>query len=139
MFRRDQRFPISTGPITIALRTALSATAYSAGLSVGAKLPQTLTRRMVTVRDDGGSTAGRIQSRRQGVNVWADNPVDAEKIALEIIHIAESVIPDGSVVSGTSGFVGPYEVDDDVPFVVGGKNLTHFFVSFIADVKAYNA
>lgn len=94
---------------------------------------------MVTVRDDGGPTLGRIQSRRHGVNVWADNPVDAEKIALEIIHIAESIIPNGVVISGTSGFVGPYEVEDDVPFVVDKKNLTHFFVSFIADVKAYNA
>lgn len=139
MFRRDQRFPISTGVIVAGFTTGLAASPFSAGLIVGGKLPNVLTRRMVTVRDDGGGTVGRIQSRRQGVNVWADSPTDAEKIAFECIHIAELTIPDGSVIAATSSFVGPYQVDDDVAYVVGGKSLTHYFFSFVADVKASNA
>lgn len=137
MWRRDQRFPIVSGSILEAFRDGLSA--YSDGLSTGTKVPDTKTRRMVTVRDDGGTAAGRIQPRRQGVNVWADDPVEAEKIALEVIHIAEKVLPDGVVIAATSGFVGPLVVDDDVPYIVGGKTLTHYFVSFVADVKASNA
>lgn len=137
MWRRDQRFPIVSGTILEKLRSGLSA--YSDGLSTGTKVPEVQTRRMVTVRDDGGNTAGRIQSRRQGVNVWADDAVEAETIALEVLHIAEKALPDGVVIAATSGFIGPYEVDDDVPYIVGSKSLTHYFVSFIADVKASNA
>lgn len=139
MFRRDQRFPISTGVIVAALDTGLVAASWGTGLTVGAKVPKTKTARMVTVRDDSGAVSGRVQSRRQGINVWADSSVDAEKIALEVIHIAEMSLPTGATIAATSGFIGPYEVDDDVPYVVGGKTLTHFFVSFIADVKASNA
>lgn len=144
MFIRDQRYPISDGLIVTTLRTELTALWTAVGLSVGTKLPATKTRRMVTVRDDSGAAEGRVQSRRQGVNVWADDPIDALNMALDVVHIAESVLPGeklaGSVaIAATSGFVGPQEVDDDVPYVVGTKNLTHYFVSFIADVKAFNA
>lgn len=142
MFIRDQRFPISDGVIVTTLRAALVAKWTATGLTVGTKLPTTTkTRRMVTVRDDSGTAVGRVQPRRQGINVWADDPVDALNIALDVIHIAESALPGVKlagqvVIAGTSGFVGPQEVDDDVPYVVGNKNLTHYFVSFIADVKA---
>lgn len=137
MFIRDQRFPISTGVIVAAFQAGLAA--YSSGLTVAGKVPATPTRRMVTVRDDGGNTSGRVQSRRQGVNVWADSAVDAATIAFECIHVAELSLPTGQIIAATSGFVGPYEVDDDVPYVVGGKSLAHYFFSFVADVKASNA
>lgn len=137
MWRRDQRFPIVSGTILEKLRAGLAT--YSDDLSTGTKVPEIKTRRMVTVRDDGGTAAGRIQPRRQGVNVWADDPVEAETIALEVIHIAETDLPDGQIIARTSGFIGPLMVDDDAPYIVEGNTLTQYFVSFIADVKAFNA
>jgi hypothetical protein len=135
MFIRSQRFPISDGVITAALRSGLETT-WGTGLTVSRQLPAVKTRRMVTVRDDSGTATGRTQPRRQGVNVWADDPVDAINIALDAMHICQTDLPTGSIVSATSEFSGPYEIDEDVPFVVGQKNLTHYYFIFTATVKA---
>jgi len=140
VFIRDQRYPISDGVIVSTLRSELAAD-WATGLTVGTEFPTNKTRRMVTVRDDSGAAVGRVQPRRQGVNIWADSPVDALNLALDVMHIAESVLPGTklagvTIIAGTSGFVGPQKVDDDIPYVVGNKTLTHYFVSFIAATKA---
>lgn len=136
MFIRSQRFPISGGLILDVVRSELSGIWGANGLTVTRKRPEAMTRRVVTVRDDSGTTVGRVQPRRQGVNVWADDPVDAIQIALDVLSIAEKDLPNGTLISGTHDFVGPYEIDDDTTIEVDGKILTHYFVSFVADVKA---
>lgn len=144
MFVRSQRFPITDGVIVTTLRTALTAKWGATGLTVGTKLPATKTRRMVTVRDDSGTATGRTQPRRQGINVWADDPVNALDMALDVIHFAEELLPGAklagvTIISATSGFVGPQEVSDEVPYIVDGKNLTHYYVAFVATTKALAA
>lgn len=144
MFIRNQRFPISDGAIVTTLRSALTAKWTATGLTVGTALPVPKTRRMVTVRDDSGSASGRTQPRRQGINIWADDPIDALNMALDVVHIAEALLPGVkvagvTVITATSGFVGPQQVDDDTPYTVGSKNLTHYFVSFVATIKAASA
>jgi hypothetical protein len=136
MLIRDQEFPISDGPIVAAIRAAFVAKGWGTGLSSGTVLPATKTRRMFTVRDDGGTAVGRTQARRQGVNLWSDDPVEVKLMGLEALRVAQFVLPTGSVIAATSGFFGPVPIDDDVPYVVATKPLHHVFVSFVADVKA---
>jgi hypothetical protein len=141
MFIRSQRFPISDGEIVGVLRAGLAGTWGAAGtLTVQTKLPATKTRRMVTVRDDSGLAVGRTQARRQGVNVWADTAVDALNLALDAMHICQADLPDGDIISAADRFTGPYEIEDDVPYVVQvsgvSKSLSHFYFTFIATVKA---
>lgn len=136
MFIRSQRFPISTGSLVSIGRAGLIARGWSAtGLTVQGERPEQATRRMVTVRDDGGAQLGRIQSRRQGVNVWADSAVDAENMSLDLISAYEAS-PNGNPITRCYGFSSPVKVPTDAPIVVGGKNLTNFYFAFIADVKA---
>lgn len=135
-FIRSQLYPISDGVIIAAIKAAFVSKGWGTGLWVATYLPETKTRRMVTVRDDSGTAAGRIQPRRQGINIWSDDLVEAKRMGLEMIRVAEMDLPKGDFIATTRGFVGPYEVDDETPFVVSGKSLYHVFVSFIADVKA---
>lgn len=135
MFIREQRFPISDGAIVTALRAGLADT-WSTGLTVGTETPKTATRRMVTVRDDSGLAVGRVQARRQGINVWAESDVAAQNLALDAVHICQSDLPTGPVIAATSQFAGPFKIDDEVPYVVGGDNLAHYYFTFVADVKA---
>jgi hypothetical protein len=141
MLVRSQRFPISDGEIVSALETGLAASWGAAGtLTVRTKLPETKTRRMVTVRDDSGLAVGRTQPRRQGVNVWADTSVDALNLALDAMHICETVLPDGYIIAAADRFTGPYEIQDDVPYVVQvsgvSTSLIHYYFTFVATVKA---
>lgn len=133
---RSQRFPISDGIIVASLKAGLTTIWGATGLTVQQKLPATKTRRMVTLRDDSGTAVGRTQPRRQGVNVWADSAADAINVALDAIHICQTTLPTGTVISATDQFAGPYEIDDDPQYTVGGKNLTHYYFTFVATVKA---
>lgn len=131
-FVSDIRFPISDGVIVAALKAGL-AVKWGAGLSGGTKLPGTKTRRMFTVRDDSGPQEGRLSRRRQGVNIWADSPVDALNMALDAMSICR-LLP-GGIITATDSFSGPVEISEDTPYVVGGKDLTHYFFAFRASVK----
>lgn len=136
MWVRDQRLPISSGSIVGALKAGLTAGGFGANLSGGTKLPTTKTARMFTVRDDSGPVQGRVQRRRQGVNVWAPDPVEAEKMALEGVRICQAVLPGSGPIVATSDFAGPFEIPEDTPYVVGGKNLTNYYFSFVCSVVA---
>lgn len=137
MLRRSQRFPISDGTIVTTLRDGL--TTWT-GLTVGTDVPEVKTRRMVTVRDDSGLATGRVQPRRQGINVWADSDVDALNIALDAMHICESDLPTGGIVAAAGQFTGPFRIPEDTPYTaeVAGetKPLTHYYFTFVATVKA---
>lgn len=134
MFIASVRFPGTDGVLVSALRAGLVARSW-AGVTVSQKLPATKTARMVTVRNDGGLQDRSTQNRAYGINVWADSSVDAENIALDCMADLR-VLPTGSPFAATGEFSGPYEVPEDVPFVVGGKNLAHYYFSFVATVRA---
>ncbi len=141
MWIRSQRFPISDGLIVAALRSGLAGTWGAAGtLTVGTTVPATKTRRMVTVRDDSGLAIGRVQPRRQGINVWADSSVDALNLALDAMKICESALPTGVVIVAANQFTGPYLIEEDVPYTVPvsgvTKSLVHYYFTFILSVKA---
>lgn len=121
-------YPPTTGKLCAVLRAALTASplAYASGVTVGPELPATKTARMVTVRDDSGPDDGVQTRRRQGVNVWASTPGDAENLALLCMAIFRAC-PDGKPITATDSFSGPFSIADDPPYVVATKNLTHYF------------
>ena len=124
---------IADGVIRIALETGLIAADWGSGLSVGRKLPAVHTRRMVTIRNDGGP-AGRQSQRRYGINVWADDSYECEQIAGECSLILRK-LPGTGMVTATDNFVDPVEIDDDPPFTIGGKDLFHFYFPFRATLR----
>lgn len=131
MWIADVRFPIVTGPIVTFLRSELAAWAT---LTVQARRPATMPKRLVTVRDDGGPDDGTKMSTRLGINVWADDPNDAENLARDAMRALRTLPGTGSF-KATSGFSGPSEVDDEPAFTFDGETLTHFFFSLSAVVK----
>jgi len=134
MLVREIRFPITDGVIVSALKAGLLARGWAAtGLTVQPKLPATKTRRMVTVRNDGGLQDGAVQGRGYGINVWADTSVDAENLALDCMAILRGI--PSAVIPATSEFSGPFQVEDDPEYVVASKNLTHYYFSFTATVR----
>lgn len=128
-------FPITTGVVVAAFKAALSSSErpYTSGVVVQPKLPTGTARRsrMVTVRDDSGPDDATQTRRRQGVNVWAESSVYAEKLALFLMAAARAM-PDGNPVTATDSFSGPFEVVDDASdlLTVGNTTLSHFFFTF---------
>lgn len=125
--------PIVDGIIVAAFRAGLIAAGWGTGLTVQRKLPDPFTARMVTVRNDGGP-AVRQSLRRFGINVWADDSLDAEKIAGECSLIARK-LPGTSPFAATDSFVDPVEIEDDPAFTVANKTLTHFYFPFRATLR----
>lgn len=131
----EVEFPITTGVVVAAFKAALTASerSYTSGVVVQPKLPTGSARRqrMVTVRDDSGPDDGVQTRRRQGVNVWAETSVNAEKLALFLMAAARAM-PDGEPVTATDSFTGPFEVVDDASdlLTVSNTTLSHFFFSF---------
>ena len=133
----DALFPITDGVIVSALRAGFvsAARSYSSGVSVARKLPDVRTARMVTVRNDSGPEEASQSRRRYGFNVWADDSVDAESLALLAMAVLRK-IPNGNPVTAVDQLSGPYEVDDDPQMTVGNKNLTHFYFTARVSVRA---
>lgn len=121
-------YPPTTGKLCAVLRTALTASplAYASGVTVAPELPATKTARMVTIRDDSGPDDGVQTRRRQGVNVWASTAGDAENLALLCMAVFRKCA-DGAPITATDSFSGPFSIADDPKYVVGTKELTHFF------------
>lgn len=132
--RRDIEFPISDGILHAALRVGLIEKGWGTGLTVQPKLPATKTRRMVTGRNDSGPQEGRISFRRYGFNWWADDPVEAQNMALDGMSVLR-LLADGDPIAAVDQFAGPFEIDDDSPYEVGSKVLTHFYSTCRVAVK----
>lgn len=133
------RFPITDGLVVAGLKAGL--TAWSP-VTVRGKLPagnaaDPFTRRMVTVRNDSGPQESVLSRRRYGINVWADSSTDAENIAHDAMAVLRQ-LPTGQPITTTDQFSGPYEIPEDVPLVVGSKNLTHYYFAFRLSVRATN-
>ena len=131
MFRFAVLFTISDGEVVSNLKAGL--TAWS-GLTVQPKLPTTMTKRVITVRNDGGPQEFSRSLRRYGINVWADDSVDAENLALKAMQVLQG-LPDGSPFLSVGSFSGPFEVNDDPAYTLGSKSLTHFYFTFQGTVK----
>ena len=129
-------FPITDGVIVSALRAgfASAALSYSSGVTVARKLPDAHTARMVTVRNDSGPEESTQSRRRYGFNVWADDSVDAEKLALLAMAVLRR-IPNGQPITAVDQLSGPFEVDDDPQMTVNNKNLTHFYFTARVSVR----
>ena len=125
----DVLFPVADGAVVSRIRSEL--TAWS-GLVVQRQRPTVMPKRLVTVRNDGGPVEDVRSLRRYGVNVWADDPLDAEKIALAAMRACRARM--GPVVH-TDQFSGPYEIPDDPAFTFAGKTLSHFYFTFRAVVR----
>lgn len=123
-------FPITDGLVvaTLADGFATAPTPFP-GVTTQRLLPAAKTRRMVTVRNDSGPEEATQSRRRYGVNVWADSSVDAENIALTGMAAVRKM-PNGQPVTLVDQLTGPFEIEDDPPYVVGGLNLTHFYFTF---------
>jgi hypothetical protein len=91
-----------------------------------------MPRRLVTIRNDSGPAEDVRSLRRYGINVWADDSLEAEKIALDAMKACRARM--GPVVHADE-FTGPYEVSDDPAYTVAGKTLTHFYFAFRATVR----
>jgi hypothetical protein len=140
-FVRSQRLQNSNGVIVNTLLDGLEDS--TADLWVGTKLPDVKMARMVTVRNDGGLIVGRVAGSGQGINVWADDELDALNLALDCMTICQRDLPGARVdesgpviIAATREFSGPFEVNDDVPYIVDDKTLTHYYFAFTADTKA---
>jgi len=130
----DIRFPISDGTIVAAIKAGLTADGWGTGLNGGTELPDTLTARMFTVRDDSGPQVGSVSRRRQGVNVWAVGSVDALNMALDAMSACR-LLPDGGPIAAAVNFTGPYLIPEDAPLTVNGDILTNYYFTFVCWVK----
>lgn len=132
MFIAEARFPIVEGDILAAFRGELA----WATLTVQLKRPETMPKRLVTLRDDSGPQAMSTALQRKGVSVWADTFVDSKNLALDVMAIARRLPLLVGPVKAAAEFVGPYEVEDDPGFTFGTSPLTHHYFAFAVTVKA---
>ena len=126
----DIVYPASTGPTVRATRAFLTAKGWT-GVTVQPKLPTTMTARMVTVRDDGGTGRDGVSRRRHGFNIWANDPVTAQNLAIAVATGCRGALRATEVTD-------PIDVTDDTDerTLVAGKPLTHYFVSAVLVVRA---
>lgn len=132
MQAHDITFPSSTGIVVRGIRAFLTAASWTS-VTTQPKLPDTKTARMVTVRDDGGTPRNGISRRRHGFNIWADDPVDAENLAIAVADCCRASFAAVEVSD-------PVEVTDatDDAMTVSGKPLSHYFVSAVLVIRASN-
>lgn len=131
MFRPAIVFPITPDKIVLDLMES-SLSAFSAGLTVQPKRPDPMTRRVVALRNDGGTRTNQAL-RSYGVNVWADSLVDAFKMC-EAIQTGLLQLASTPPFTRVDQFSDPVEIDDDELFTVtvSGvvKNLAHVYFVF---------
>lgn len=98
------------------LRTALAARveSYTTGVKVSNAVPSNRPDRLVTVRRDGGSATGVLDTARLGVNVWARTEQDAADLARLTAALLWSLPGDGVCVRMTQ-VAGPSPVPDAQP------------------------
>ncbi|KTS90674.1 hypothetical protein NS183_07765 [Microbacterium testaceum] len=127
MQANDITYPPTVGPIVHGLRDHLD------GVTVTPKRTVNPTELMVTVRDDGGTGRDGVSRRRHGFNVWANTPVGAQNLAVSVADYCRSVLRAVEVSD-------PIDVTDetDETTLVGGKSLTHYFLSAVIPVRALN-
>lgn len=132
MQAHDITFPSSLGPVVRGVRDYLTGTAWT-GVTTQPKLPATKTARMVTVRDDGGTPANGLSRRRHGFNIWANDPVTAENLAIAVADCCRASLAALEVSD-------PIDVTDDTDTrtLVAGLPLTHYFVSAVLLIRASN-
>lgn len=94
-----------------------------------------MTRRVVTLRNDSGPQEGVQSFRRLGVNVWADNSLDAERITIDAMRLCRLLPRNVDGITSADSFSGPFEIEDDPQYTVATKDLFHFYFAFRVGVK----
>ena len=133
MLRANYRFPIVSGDMLAEYRAGL--TSWSS-LSCVPKRPETMPKRLLTLREDAGPDRNGVALWGYGGNVWADSELDAKNIALDAVAVTLTIPGRVPGVKAIRDLVGPYEVADEPAFTFGKKPLFHFYFSFDAVVKA---
>ena len=128
-------FQVTDGLIVAALRDTLTDAGWADGLAVHRKRPNKMTRRVVTLRNDGGPTVGVRGVRRHGVNLWADDPVDCECMALDAQRGLRVRLPGLGSITATGAYTLPIEIEDEPAYTVGTTDLAHFYFAFDATVR----
>lgn len=131
MFYAPSEIPLVTGDVLAHYRSALD----SWGVTCVETRPETMPKRLLTVRDDGGPAGVTSAVLRLGVNVWADNKVDAAKLARDAVTASWGLRGVGSIKT-VSDMTAPSEVDDEPQFTFQGNPLYHYFFTFRVVVKA---
>ena len=127
----DIKFPSTDGAVVARLKAVLSA---HNPVTVQPLLPATKTKRMVTVRNDSGPQTGVLARNRYGINHWAETRALAEQMALDAMAGMRRV--PGMVVDE---FSGPYEIPDEVPYVVAGATLSHYYWTCRVSARGTNS
>jgi hypothetical protein len=135
----DVLFPSTVGLVVRALLDgyASSSRDYASGVAVQPELPEVKSARMVTVRDDSGADDSTQTRRRKGVNVWAEDAITAENLALLSMAILRKAA-DGKPITATRSFAGPYKVYDDPAYSVDGRSLAHYYFAFELSARGVN-
>lgn len=130
MQAHDITFPSTIGHVVTTVRGGLE---QFAPVTVQPKLPPTKIARMVTIADDGGTARSGTLRRRYRANVWADDPVTAERLAIAVAATFRGTLRMLDVTD-------PLEVTDttDDVIVVGKKTLTHYLITGTLIVRAWN-
>ena len=132
-----------TGPLVIYLRAQLLASAetYTSDVLVRSQLPSSSSyqKRMVVVRDDGGTDRGPISDRAISVNVWAEDSPTADLLCRYSIALFKK-LPDGAPIVGVQTFSGPFEVISQTTgkIDVNGVTLSQYFFTFDALQRGEN-
>lgn len=132
MQANDITYPATVGPFVFGMRAYLSGAGWS-GVTVTPKRGTAASARMVTVRDDGGTGRDGVSRRRHGFNIWANDAVTAQDLAIAVANGCRQAF-DAVEVSD------PVDVTDDTDTrtLVDGKPLTHYFLSTVTPVRARN-
>lgn len=132
MFIADPRFPVIEGAVLEAFKEELS----WSNLTVQLMRPDSMPKRLVTLRDDSGPQTMGTALHRKGVNVWADSFIDSKNLALDVMQVARRLPLLLGPIKAVSEFVGPYEVPDEPEFTFNGATLVHHYFAFAVTVKA---
>ena len=130
----DITFPSSVGTVVRGIRAFLTGTGWSGAKAVTTqpRLPDAphRTARMVTVRDDGGTPRNGVSLRRHGFNIWADDPVEAETLAIDVADCCRSSFAAVEVSD-------PIDVTDEDDAAMR-SGMFHYFVSAVLVIRASN-
>ena len=139
---RNVIFPSSLGPLVKGIRAGLAVSdkPIASNVLTQPRLPvppqERFQRRMITVRDDSGPDDGPQSRRRFGINVWAENHVAAEDLALLVMAILRN-LPDGKPITLIDELTGPFDPQDAATdlITVNGATLAHYYFAGRATVR----
>lgn len=132
MFAPDIVFEPTDATVQAQIREAAEEADLGEGLHVGPARPEPMSRRVITVRNDGGPR-DRSVDRAYGINVWAES----RDVAFDLAEVAQRRLrlAGRTTFAMTRGFTDPVEVPDEIPDTaeVDGQTVTlaHVYFTFV--------